>query len=91
METKNRSASLPTINRRVSRRPLLMTNNLSTLREQSDLILAKAEQWKNEGGFRHRKPCKEWIRYKHCDHYAIARYRHFKGEIDLILKGMNFK
>ena len=58
---------------------LRMTDNLSTLREHSDLILAKAEQWKNEGGFRHRKPCKEWKMYKkNCNKYNKLSLRYKK-------------
>jgi hypothetical protein len=56
----------------------------------SDALLAKTEEWKKAGGFTHRKPCKEWKQHKNCNHYARARYRHFKPEIDALLSMMGF-
>jgi hypothetical protein len=65
-------------------------SNLQHLQERSAEILAKAEKWKNEGGFAHNKPCKDWKTNKDCIHYAKARYKHFKAEIDLLLEEMGF-
>lgn len=69
-----------------------MGNNLIRLQESSHILLAKANQWKKAGGFKHGgSPCEAWIRNRHCIHYAKARYKKFKPEIDLIVKEMGLQ
>lgn len=65
-----------------------MNDNLGRLLESSSKILLKAKEWKATGGFKHKNPCQDWKRNKHCIHYAKARYRQFKSEIDPVLKDM---
>ena len=59
-----------------------------SLQEKRDELWQKTEQWKEDGGFKHRKPCPQWKRGLRCEHYAKARYRHFKTEIDDLLQGI---
>jgi len=56
--------------------------------DRSDRLFQKTEIWKKSGGFKHKKPCKDWLAGKNCSHYAKARYKHFKQEIDSILQGI---
>jgi hypothetical protein len=55
-----------------------------TLQRRSDEVWRKTEEWRKTGGFKHRKPCEEWLNGERCSHYAKARYKHFKTEIDSI-------
>ena len=57
----------------------------------SDRLYAKTEEWRKAGGFKHKKPCKEWLKGKRCSHYARARYNHFKEETNNLLKLINLK
>jgi hypothetical protein len=56
--------------------------------QKGDILFQKTEEWKKSGGFKHRKPCKEWKQGLRCRHYAKARYRHFKTETDKLLEDM---
>lgn len=55
------------------------------LQKREEEVWQKTEAWRKAGGFRHKKPCEEWLNGKRCSHYAKARYRHFKTEIDTML------
>lgn len=49
----------------------------------------ETEKWGES--WMHEKPCKEWLQQEEifgkgfCKHYAEARYKQFKGDIDSIL------
>lgn len=55
----------------------------------SETLYQKTEEWRRAGGFKHKKPCKEWSKGKRCEHYAKARYNHFKSDVDNLFKMMN--
>ncbi len=59
--------------------------NEALQRREAD-IWQKTEAWRKAGGFRHKKPCQEWLNGKRCSHYAKARYKRFKTEIDSMLQ-----
>ena len=56
------------------------------LQKREEEVWQKTEAWRKSGGFNHKKPCQEWLDGKRCSHYAKARYRHFKTEIDSMLQ-----
>ena len=66
---------------------LKMQNN--SIFKKSDALYLQTEEWKKAGGFKHKKPCKEWKQGLRCNHYARARYIHFKEEIDSVLSIMD--
>ena len=63
-------------------------NDLSRFNEKTDTLLEMEVSWRKQ--YRHRKPCKDWLEheriygYGFCRHYALARRRHFKKEIDAL-------
>ena len=67
---------------------MIMVQQDNPVFKLSDEVYKKTEAWRRKGGFKHRNPCKEWLRGKRCLHYAKARYRHFKPDIDKIVSTM---
>ncbi len=52
----------------------------SDWRKKADILSFKQRIWKEN--WRHRKPCREWKEKKDCKHFVVARYRHFKKDVD---------
>jgi hypothetical protein len=51
-------------------------------RKKANTLLIKQRVWKES--WKHRKPCKDWTEKRDCKHFVIARYRHFKKEVNEI-------
>lgn len=64
----------------------IVTKKLSLVLVKTQEVWQKTEAWRKAGGFRHKKPCQEWLNGKKCSHYTKARYRHFKTDIDSMLQ-----
>ena len=62
---------------------------MSDIFTDAERLYRKTEEWRKAGGFKHRKPCEEWLKGKRCSHYARARYNHFKADVDSLFKAMN--
>ena len=63
-------------------------NMNADLQRNSDVLWERTETWRINGGFKHKKPCSDWLQGKRCSHYAKARTRHFKLELNELLSNM---